>query len=80
MSIAKLFSRDGSQAVCLPNDLRFEGTDVHIRRVGCEVVLSALPLAVLHAMLDALNSFEPGVYLRREHPAEQERIAIRPRR
>ena len=80
MSIAKLFSHGGSQAVRLPKEFRFEGTEVHVRRVGSEVVLSALPPADLQAMLDALDGFEPGVRLEREQPARQERSAIKPRR
>lgn len=80
MSVAKLFSHGGSQAVRLPKEFRFAGTEVHVRRVGSEVVLSALPPADLQAMLDALDGFEPGVQLQREQPTEQQRIAIKPRR
>lgn len=80
MSVAKLFSHGGGQAVILPKEFRFEGTEVHVRRVGNEVVLSALPPADLQAMLDALEGFEPGVRLRREQPAERKRAAFRPRR
>ena len=80
MSVAKLFSHGGSQAVCLPREFHFKGTEVHVRRVGSEVVLSALPYAALQAMLDALDEFEPGVRLRREQPASRKRLAIKPRR
>ena len=80
MSTARLFTHGGSQAVRLPKEFRFEGTEVHVRRVGNEVVLSPRPPADLQAMLDALEAFEPGVRLEREQPAPQERAAIRPRR
>ncbi len=80
MNVAKLFTHGGSQAVRLPKEFRFEGTEVHVRRVGDEVVLSALPAADLQAMLDALDGFEPGVRLEREQPAQQRRVAIEPRR
>jgi antitoxin VapB len=80
MSVAKLFSHGGSQAVCLPKEFHFKGSEVHVRRVGSEVVLSALPRASLQAMLDALDGFEPGVHLRREQPAERKRVASKPRR
>ena len=43
MNVAKLFTHGGSQAVRLPKEFRFDGTEVHVRRVGNEVVLSALP-------------------------------------
>jgi antitoxin VapB len=80
MSVAKLFTHGGSQAVRLPKEFRFEGTEVHVRRVGNEVVLSAQPPADLQAMLDALDGFEPGVRVQREQPAPQSRAAIEPRR
>ena len=80
MSLAKLFTHGGSQAVRLPKEFRFAGTEVHVRRMGNEVVLSAQPPADLQAMLDALNDFEPGVRVEREQPAPQERAAMYPRR
>jgi antitoxin VapB len=80
MNVAKLFTHGGSQAVRLPKEFRFEGTQVHVRRVGNEVVLSALPPADLQAMLEALDGFEPGVRLEREQPAPQVRAAVKPRR
>ena len=80
MNVAKLFIHGGSQAVRLPKEFRFEGTEVHVRRVGNEVVLSARPPADVQALLDALNAFEPGVRLEREQPAQQVRAAIEPRR
>ena len=79
MNVAKLFTHGGSQAVRLPKEFRFEGSEVHVRRVGNEVVLSALPPADLQAMLDALDDFGPGVCLQREQPAPQVRGAIKPR-
>jgi antitoxin VapB len=80
MNVAKLFTHGGSQAVRLPKEFRFEGTQVHVRRVGNEVVLSALPPANLRAMLEALEDFEPGARLEREQPAPQVRAPIKPRR
>ena len=38
MATAKLFQHGGSQAVRLPKDFRFEGTEVEIERLGHEVV------------------------------------------
>jgi antitoxin VapB len=54
MTVAELFTHGGSQAVRLPKEFRFECTEVHVRRVGNEVVLSAQPPADLQAMLQAL--------------------------
>ena len=80
MNVAKLFNHGGSQAVRLPKEFRFEGTEVHVRRVGNEVVLSAQPPVDLKAMLDALDSFEPGTRVQREQPALQRRASIELRR
>lgn len=80
MSIAKLFTHGGSQAVRLPKEFRFEGTQVHVRRVGDEVVLSACPPVTVQSLIDALEDFEPGVQLQREQPQAEERAPIRPRR
>ena len=80
MSVAKLFIHGGSQAVRLPKDFRFEGTEVHVRRVGDEVVLSALPPARVQTLIDALDAFEPGLRLQREQPEADRRAAIAPRR
>lgn len=80
MNVAKLFNHGGSQAVRLPKEFRFEGTEVHVRRVGNEVVLSARPPGDFQAMLDALGAFEPGIRLQREQPESQVRAAIEPSR
>ena len=80
MSLAKLFSHGGSQAVRLPKEFSFEGTQVHVRWVGDEVVLSARPPASVQSLIDALDDFEPGPRLQRDQPQVDERAPIRPRR
>jgi antitoxin VapB len=42
MATAKLFKTGRSQAVRLPKEFRFEGTEVRIRRVGGGVLLEPL--------------------------------------
>ncbi len=39
METAKLFTTGGSQAVRLPKDYRFEGTEVFIRKEGKAVII-----------------------------------------
>ena len=80
MTVAKLFTHGGSQAVRLPKDFRFDGTEVYVRRVGDEVVLSARALATVQSLIDALAAFEPGLRLQRDQPEAQRRDAITPRR
>jgi antitoxin VapB len=52
MQKAKLFWSGRSQAVRLPKEFRFEGTEVRIRRHGNKVILE--PIADDWAWLDAL--------------------------
>jgi antitoxin VapB len=80
MTIAKLFTHGGSQAVRLPKEFRFEGSQVHVRRVGSEVVLSAQPPKGMQSLIEALDAFEPGVQIERRQPDADVRAAIRPRR
>lgn len=73
MPTAKLFSHGGSQAVRLPKEFRFEGKEVHVRRVGDEVVLSAVAPPGPDALIEALMAFEPGIVVERDQPAQQQR-------
>ena len=79
MSTAKLFMHGRSQAVRLPKEFRFEGTEVYVRRVGDDVVLSSRPATSPDALLEALGAFEPGSRIERDQPAQQEREGIAPR-
>ena len=79
-TVAKIFHHGGSQAVRLPKEFRFDTAEVHVRRVGREVVLSAVPPSGAEALLDALSEFDPQAPLRRDQPGDQARQAIRPRR
>ncbi|MDD2926045.1 antitoxin [Rhodoferax sp.] len=65
---AKLFFHGRSQAVRLPKEFRFEGTEVYVRRVGADVVLSSQPKAPMQNLLDAVNEFEPAFVMAREQP------------
>jgi antitoxin VapB len=57
MTTAKLFANGRSQAVRLPQEFRFEGTEVRVRRFGLGVLLE--PIAVdLDAWFDALDRFD----------------------
>jgi antitoxin VapB len=80
MSIAKLFTHGGSQALRLPREFRFEGTEVHIRRSGQDVILSAKPAPSMATLISALDAFEPGLSLQREQPAADRREELLPLR
>lgn len=60
-TIAKLFMHDGDQAVCLPDDCWFEGSEVRISREGDKVILEPMKkhpvdLEKVWAKLDALGA------------------------
>lgn len=72
MDTARLFQSGRSQAVRLPKEYRFSGSEVRIAHVGNGVLLMPLsqPWAIMEA---ALDQFEPGFQLTREQPAQQAR-------
>jgi antitoxin VapB len=78
MSTAKLFMHGRSQAVRLPKEFRFEGTEVFVRRAGNDVILSARTPPSADALIGALTAFEPGITLTREQPAFDARDDIAP--
>lgn len=76
---AKLFAHGRSQAVRLPKEFRFTGTEVYVRRQGDDVVLSTRPRASIQSMIDALSEFEPVSPIVRDQPAAApSRAAIAP--
>jgi antitoxin VapB len=62
MATAKLFKHGGSQAVRLPKEFRFEGSEVVIERRGNEVVLKPS----VHSREKHLANFEK--YMRENFP------------
>ena len=78
MDTARLFQSVRSQAVRLPKEYRFAGTEVVVKHFGNGVLLLPAdnPWQTLQAGLDA---FEPGFTLAREQPEEQQRAAIQAR-
>jgi antitoxin VapB len=77
MDIARLFKSGRSQAVRLPKEYRFAGTEVVVQHFGNGVLLLPAddPWQTLQAGLDA---FEPGFVLTRQQPDEQMRADISP--
>ena len=77
MDTAKLFMTGRSQAVRLPKDYRFEGTEVFIKRMGSAVVL--LPQkAGWETLVESLDEFEPGFRMERQQPSrEQKRLRLK---
>lgn len=77
MDTARLFQSGRSQAVRLPKEYRFEGTQVAVKHFGSGVLLMPLddPWSILEA---GLKAFEPGFVLERQQPETQVRADIRP--
>ena len=67
--VAKIFMHGRSQAVRLPKEFRFPGSEVFVRRQGDDVVLSTRPRASIQSLIAALDEFEPGRPVVREQPA-----------
>lgn len=58
LETAQLFMNGRSQAVRLPKLFRFEGKQVHIKKIGSSVVLTPLVADRWSALEDALMAFE----------------------
>jgi antitoxin VapB len=72
MDTAKLFTNGRSQAVRLPKEYRFEGTEVFIKKIGNTVVL--IPTTESwRTLFDSLDSFSDDFMESREQPPEQQR-------
>lgn len=77
MDTAKLFTNGRSQAVRLPKEYRFEGTEVFIKKMGNAVIL--LPYhAPWQSLIESLNEFPDDFMEAREQPEPQEREALFP--
>jgi antitoxin VapB len=77
MDTARLFQSGRSQAVRLPKEYRFAGTEVVVKHFGNGVLL--LPIDDPWQTLAAgLAAFEPGFELTREQPEDQVREALQP--
>ena len=72
MSTAKLFLSGRSQAVRLPKEFRFEGTEVYVARMGSAVVLMP-PHHTWDVLFEACEGFSPDFMADREQPKNQER-------
>lgn len=75
MNIAKLFTNGRSQAVRLPKDCRFEGSEVYIKKYGDMVLL--LPKGDPWApLIDSLDQFSDDFMDQRQQPQAQEREGL----
>ncbi|HQV69701.1 MAG TPA: type II toxin-antitoxin system VapB family antitoxin [Thermoflexales bacterium] len=76
MQTAKLFQNGRSQAVRLPKEFQFAGSDVIIRKVGEGVMLFPKTKA-WETFLNGLNSFSDDFMAEgREQPGEQKRAGL----
>lgn len=72
MSTAKLFMTGRSQAIRLPKEFRFDGTEVEIFRRGDEVILREKNKTAVD-IFDLLASFPDDFLLERDDTPPQER-------
>lgn len=72
MKTAQLFNNGRSQAVRLPKDCRFEGTEVYVKKLDGLVILFAKdqPWA---SLFQSLDKFSEDFMSDRQQPLEQER-------
>jgi antitoxin VapB len=72
MKVAKLFQNGHSQAVRLPKEFRFEGTEVYIKKIGNAVLL--LPYDdPWQPLFESLDKFSEDFMQERNQPISQTR-------
>ncbi len=75
MNTAKLFTNGKSQAVRLPREFKFNGSEVYIKRIGSNVVL--IPKDNPWASLaDSLDKFSDDFMADRQQPPVQVRKGL----
>jgi antitoxin VapB len=72
MATAKLFQHGGSQAVRLPKNFRFEGTEVEIEKRGDEVVLRPRPKPQLKTLADVARFMQENFPEGRDFPDREQ--------
>ena len=71
---AKLFNNGRSQAVRLPAEFRFEGTEVYIRKEGEQVILSPKPTSWDDFFDSSLRATEDFMAERVDLPAQERHL------
>ena len=72
MTTAKLFMNGRSQAVRLPQEFRFEGKEVYVKRVGRNVIL--IPKDdPWESLITSLNQFSDDFMSDRPQPVQESR-------
>jgi antitoxin VapB len=72
METAKIFMNGRSQAIRLPKEYRFEGSEVYIKKVG-EMVILLPHHAPWETLIDSLTMFSDDFMVTREQPALPDR-------
>ena len=75
MQTAKLFKNGQSQAVRLPKEFRFDGTQVFIKKMGNAVVLFPYQDA-WQTLFDSLEQFSDDFMENRDQPEQQVREGL----
>lgn len=68
---AKLFKNGNSQAVRLPKEFRFEGTEVYVRRQGSAVILLPMERG-WDTLVESLDEFSDDFMEDRGQPSSQQ--------
>jgi antitoxin VapB len=75
MNTAKLFKNGKSQAVRLPKQFKFQGTEVYIKRIGRSVIL--IPKDdPWESLIGSLNDFSDDFMTKREQPVIDKRKVL----
>ena len=76
MKTAEIVNQGETQIVHLPADLRLEGSEVYVKRVGRSLVLIPKDANLWQILEDSLDEFTDDFMADRAQPSEQVREAL----
>jgi antitoxin VapB len=76
MKTASVVTMPHGQSVCLPDEFRFDGDEVFIKRVGRSILLIPKQQPTWQSLVDSLDQFSPDFMQDRAQPDPQQREAI----
>jgi antitoxin VapB len=76
MRTARLFNNGRSQAVRLPKEFRFKGTDVYVKKVDNIVMLFPMESPWI-PLVNSLDKFSEDFMKERNQPENQKRAALK---
>jgi antitoxin VapB len=76
MKTASVVTNPSGQTICLPVDVRVEGDEVFVKRIGHSIILIPVHVDPWRSLAESLDQFSEDFMESREQPPSQSRGAI----